>query len=901
MTFACGAKLGPYEIQSTLGAGGMGEVYRARDSRLDRAVAIKVLPPHLSDSTEAKQRFEREARAISSLNHPNICTLYDVGHQDGTDYLVMEFLEGQTLAERLMKGPLPAEQVLKCGIEICEGLEKAHKTGVVHRDLKPGNVMLTKTGAKLMDFGLAKAVPAGPSLSSSLEMTMSGPSADQPLTARGTVVGTFQYMSPEQVEGKEADARSDIFALGAVLYEISTGRRAFAGKTQASIVAAILAAEPQPISTLQPMTPPALDRVVATCLAKDPDERFQTAHDLKLQLKWIAEGGSKAGVPAPVGARRKLREVIAWGLAAIMAVSGLILAARYYSARQLPETPLFVSVIPPAGVFPDTWGKNGPPQVSPDGGSIAFVGCKSASTSLSMGGSSSCAIWLQSLHSTNAHEIPGTTGAYSPFWSPDGHDIAFFAEGKLKRVATEGGPVQVVCDAEDGRGGSWGSSGTIIFAPTRTSPILRVAATGGVPEAATKTTPVITNLGGFAGHRWPNFMPDGEHFVYVHTPSGSCAETSEMHFASLDGKQDIALMRSCGTGVFSNGRLIYWRDGNLVAQPFDPNRGVLSGVAAAIAEHAGFDFAFSSSEFSASAGKLIYIAGEGFTGTQLGWYDRTGKMVGTLGERDHYVDVAISPDGTRVAVSTMHTKEREIRVLDERGTRYRLGAGGINYPAWSADGRQIYFTSDANGPHDIFVKAADGSGNEQQVVRFDKGQLGAAFIAASPGGKYLAYVAIGPQGKLGIYTVPLIGDHTPHPLIDSAGNESAPAFSPDGKWLAYESNQSGRREVYITPFPVGGAQYQVSTNTGERPLWSRRGKEIFYREYLTLMAVDVKERSGAIELSAPKRLFEVASLDLSGRWFDVSPDGRFLMNASRPETQTQNFGLVVNWPAELNK
>jgi len=330
MALTPGTKLGPYEIHSPLGAGGMGEVYRASDTRLDRTVAVKILPAHLSSNPEAKQRFEREARAISSLNHPNICTLYDVGHQDGVDYLVMEFLEGQTLSERLMKGALPPEQMLKCGIEICEGLEKAHKTGVIHRDLKPGNVMLTKTGAKLLDFGLAKAAAGGMAPSSSLTMTLSGPSAEQPLTARGMIVGTFQYMSPEQVEGKEADARSDIFAMGAVLYEMSAGKRAFTGKTQASIVAAILASEPPPVSTVQPMAPPALDRVVATCLAKDPDERFQTAHDLKLQLRWIVEGGSKAGIPAPVAAQRKNRERILWAaLTLLVAMCGALAAIHF--------------------------------------------------------------------------------------------------------------------------------------------------------------------------------------------------------------------------------------------------------------------------------------------------------------------------------------------------------------------------------------------------------------------------------------------------------------------------------------------------------------------------------------------------------------------------------------------
>src|SRR5271169_5589035 len=367
MALTSGTKLGPYEIVSPLGAGGMGEVYRARDTRLDRTVAIKILPAHLSDNAEAKQRFDREARAISSLNHPNICTLHDVGHQDGIDYLVMEYLEGQTLAERLLKGALPLEQVLKYGSEICEGLEKAHKTGVIHRDLKPGNIMLTKAGAKLMDFGLAKATMDGTPSSSSLTMTLSRPSAEQPLTEKGTIVGTFQYMSPEQIEGKEADVRSDVFAMGAVLYEMATGKRAFTGKTQGSLVAAILAAEPQPISTLQPMTPPALDRVVATCLAKDPEERFQTAHDLKLQLKWMAEGGSKAGIPAPLAAQRKIRERMLWAVVALLVAGCAVLAAIL--RQSTPERQVLHAYIPaPAKVeFAFVGDRTAPLAISPDG------------------------------------------------------------------------------------------------------------------------------------------------------------------------------------------------------------------------------------------------------------------------------------------------------------------------------------------------------------------------------------------------------------------------------------------------------------------------------------------------------------------------------------------------------
>ena len=505
MALTAGTKLGPYEIQSPLGAGGMGEVYRACDTRLDRSVAIKILPAHLTDNPEAKQRFDREARAISSLNHPNICTLYDVGHQDGTDYLVIEFLEGETLASRLAKGPLPPEQVLKYGIEICEGLEKAHKTGVIHRDLKPGNIMLTKTGAKLMDFGLAKIV-TGPPPSSGLTATLDGAWAGEsargsqnPLTARGTIVGTFQYMSPEQVEGKEADARSDIFALGAVLYEMATGKRAFEGKTTASVIAAVLERDPVPISVTQPMSPPALDRVVKVCLAKDPDERFQSVHDLKLQLKWIAEGGSQTGVPAPVAAKRKNRERALAAAALVFALAALALGFAYFRRPANDAPSLRSSILPPENAsFVGGVAASGY-AFSPDGTRLVF-------SVQSVEGKSG--LWMRPLNSLTAQELAGTENGALPFWSPDGQWVGFFADGKLKKTLASGGSAQVICDAPVGRGGTWNAQGVIVFAPTIGGPLFRVSANGGVPAAVTQLDPAT----GETTHRWPDFLPDGVHF-----------------------------------------------------------------------------------------------------------------------------------------------------------------------------------------------------------------------------------------------------------------------------------------------------------------------------------------------------------------------------------------------------
>jgi len=548
----------------------MGEVYRARDTRLDRTVAIKILPAHLSHNPEAKQRFDREARAISSLNHPNICTLHDIGHQDGIDYLVMEYLEGQTLAERLMKGPLPLDQVLKYGIEICEGLEKAHKTSVTHRDLKPGNIMLTKAGAKLMDFGLAKAATAGMAQSSNLALTLSGPSADQPLTARGTIVGTFQYMAPEQVEGKEADARSDVFAMGAVLYEMATGKRAFNGRTQASIVAAILAAEPQPISTLQPMTPPALDRVVATCLAKDPEERFQTAHDLKLQLKWMAESGSKAGIPAPLAAQKKIRERMLWAVVALLAAGCAVLAAILRPST--PERQVLHAYIPaPAKVeFAFVGDRTAPLAISPDGTRLAFGATGADGKQL---------LWVRVLRAASSQPLPGTEGLTHPFWSPDSRFIAFFAEGKLKKIEATGGPPQIICDASDGRGGAWNGDGVIVFSPAFNGPLFKVSAAGGAPVQVTELDSAL----GESSHRWPQFLPDGRHFLYF--ARGMAAQVSTTYVGSLDSREKKLLFRSPTNVVASTaGYLLFIRNSTLMAQPFDAKSLTVHGDAVPVAE-----------------------------------------------------------------------------------------------------------------------------------------------------------------------------------------------------------------------------------------------------------------------------------------------------------------------------
>jgi hypothetical protein len=713
------------------------------------------------------------------------------------------------------------EQVLKYGAQVADALDKAHRGGVVHRDLKPGNIMLTTTGAKLLDFGLAKSTSP---LTTGVTLTTAVPT--HPVTQEGTIVGTFQYMSPEQIEGREVDGRSDIFSLGAVLYEMLTGRKAFDGKNQLSVAGAILEKEPSPIGAVKPTTPAVLDHAIRKCFAKIPDDRWQSANDLASELKWVAESGADSATLRVVEKPRKFRGGVAWVTMTLAAIA-LAIVATYYATRATPQSPLMASVIPPPGVFADTSGRIGPPQISPDGKKLAFIGCKSESAAASMLGGKTCSIWLRVLASAEAREVNDTSDAYYPFWSPDGREIAFFGDGKLKRVAADGGPVQVICDAADARGGSWGSSGMIIFAATRLSPILRVTADGGTPVAIAEAKP--SSVPQDASHRWPHFLPDGEHFLYVNAPNGSCTELNELHFASIDGKQDVSLMRTCSSATFASGNLLFWRDGNLVAQRFDPRTGVLSGAPAAIVEHADFEPLFSIAKFSTSAeDELVYMAGDAPTGTQLVWYDRNGKVLGTLGENEHYKTVAISRDGSRVVADTTSMKENKIRILDTRGTRTLMSLG-------SSDGG--YPTC---------------------------------------------------EGKA-------------QPFLHSVANETAPAFSPDGRWLAYESDGSGRKEVYITPFPTAGAQYQVSTSGGERPVWRHDGKEIYYREGLIIMAVEVNTKASPVEFSSPKALFEMASGNLNGRYYDVAPDGRFLTNTSPLAKKEQSFSLVVNWPGRLKK
>jgi Tol biopolymer transport system component len=889
-----GTKLGPYEVISQAGAGGMGEVYRARDTRLDRTVAIKILPAHLSSNPEAKQRFDREARAISSLNHPNICTLYDVGHQDGVDYLVMEFLEGETLADRLEKGALLPEQVLKYGIEICEGLEKAHRGGVTHRDLKPGNVMLTKTGAKLMDFGLAKSGSQSNAPASGL--TLTSPVASRPLTQEGMVVGTFQYMSPEQIEGKEADARSDIFALGAVLYEMATGKRAFDGKSTTSVIAAILERNPTPISAVRPMFPRALDSVVKTCLEKDPDDRWQSVRDLRTNLEWIAEGNG--AVASSAAQYKPWRERAAWILAVALLCALAFFAVGHDHAPFASEPVRFSLYPPEKAVF------SGPPNItvpvpqfalSPDGRAMVFV------ANLPGGDP---AIWLRSIDQVTARPLPGTERAQLPFWSPDSRWVGFFAEGKLKKIPVAGGPVQVLADVADAFGGSWGTDDSIIFAKLSSS-IFRVSSGGGIVTAVTKVDSVQK------AHRWPQFLPDGRHFLF-HV-QGDDPEHRGIYVGSLDGGPQKFLVRTGSSAVYAwPGYLLYVDGDTLLGQAFDAAKLEVRGEPFTVAEHVGRSTGFNIGASASGTGMLAHAAAVLHRG-RLTWFDRAGNSLNSVGVEGDYSDFRLSPNGKTLAVSLVDPKawNPDIWLIDlMRGgpSRFTVGSALNAAPVWSPDGSRIVFRTVRNGMTELYAKSAGGGGNEEVVVAYAT-QHAAGIDSPnlvcsdwSPDGRYV--IGSVPQQATGddLWLIPLSGDK-PFKFLGPPSDQIHANFSPDGRFVAYTSNESGRFQVYVQTFPLSDRKWQVSTDGGYEPRWRADGHEIYYlSEDRKLMAVPV---GAGPSFAVPKMLFQTrVSEGVTSRRTHYVPsrDGqRFLVNTQSVDASPNPITVVLNWQAELKK
>jgi eukaryotic-like serine/threonine-protein kinase len=888
---AAGSKLGPYEIVSSAGAGGMGEVYRARDIRLERTVAIKVLPAEVSGNPDLKQRFEREARTLSGLQHPNICVLHDVGSDSGIDFLVMEFLEGETLADRIKRGPLPIDQMVRLGCEIADALDKAHRAGLVHRDLKPGNIMLTRSGAKLLDFGLAKPLAAkaassansAPLLSAAVTMTSPSPHGS-PLTSAGAIVGTVQYMSPEQIEGKEADARSDIFAFGAVLYEMVTGRRAFEGKSQISVASAILEKDPEPIGHVQPASPPALDVIVRTCLAKDPEERYASAHDVKLQLREVrGVAPSVATATATAGKKKWLPRVTT------LAAVALLVAALVLRGNHEPRTPLAAQILPPGDKTFDFIGDAAaPPVLSPDGSQMVF----------GAGGQ----LWLRHADTGRYMPLENTAGAYFPFWSPDSKYIGFFGAGKMRVLQLSTGAVSVICDATNGRGASWGSSGFIIFTPSIQAPIFKVPAGGGTPEQVT------TILSEHTTHRWPVFLPDGKHFLYLAgNHNAAKGAVNAIYEGSLDRKESQRLIQTSSNVLYASGYLLYNTATELVAQRFDAGAGKLIGDPIHLPFAAYFDGGIWRNLLSASENGLLVFgnANADFSG-RIRWFSSEGQRLSVLDDPAAR-NPRLSPDGRRLAIEKGDPTS-DLWIYDLNGSgRTRVTSSGRNYtPVWSPDGRQLAF-ADISGNDSSDVRAnltvavLDGSSPPKTVAPTGHYQNPTDW---SRDGKYILFEE-GDPGTTDIYAVSTAPGSKPFSVIATPAWERDGRFSPDGKWIAFTSQESGPAAVYVAPFPGPGAKIEVASGGVSGPRWRSDGRALYFLNNAgEIFEVSISIGPGGVQLGTPRKLF-TAGVGLNvftSPAYDVTTDGKkFVIYGSDRSLTESALNLLVNWDSTITK
>ena len=862
----------------------MGEVYRARDTRLDRTIAIKILPAQFSSDPVHKQRFEREAKTISGLNHPHICVLYDVGHQDGIEYLVMECVEGETLAKRLEKGPLPLEQVLKYGAQIADALDKAHRSGVVHRDLKPGNIMLTPTGAKLLDFGLAK--PAAPVLTGA---TLSAATPRSPMTEEGTIVGTFQYMSPEQVEGEELDGRSDIFSLGAVLYEMLTGQRAFQGKSQLSVASAILEKEPAPISSIKPLTPPTLDHGIRKCLAKLPDERWQSAGDLASELKWMAENTGQLGAVVPMVGAGKATKNLGWFVACALLV--LLLAGAIWWRNSKPPEQLmhFYASVPFAAH--DV-------ALSPNGHTAAVVGYLESTRKN--------VIWIYELGLPGARSLTDTEGAIYPFWSADGRSLAFFADGRLKKLDISGGPAQTICDAPSGRGGTWNKDGVIVFTPNAgvRGGLYRVSAAGGTPTRITTPDPNR----GENSHRWPMFLPDGTHYLYMTANFSGMKRVNAIFIGSLDSNEKRFVVEADANAAYAApGYLLFVREKTLLAQRFDLKRFTVTGEPTAILTGIQYESPLRRAVFAASDNGLVLAqTGSGVALSQPLWFDRKGNEVGAVGKPDLYSNVSLAAYGKSVAVDKTDVASVTVDVwalaLQADSVKRLTFAPAINVdPIWSPDAGQLIFSSNRQFlGQNLYIKNSNGAQEEKVILADELGNLDNFPSDWSRDGKHILFTR---GTDLWAATLP---DLKGNLFLKAASVLRNGQFSPDGKWVAYASNETGKWQIYVTSFPEARGKWQVSTGGGEQPRWRGDGKELFYlsSDY-QVMAAPV--RTGAnFDVGAPAALFQATPRQTISLFdlfvYDVSRDGqRFLINTPVKQAETAPMSVILNWPAKLNK
>jgi eukaryotic-like serine/threonine-protein kinase len=883
LTLTDGQRLGPYQILAAIGAGGMGEIYKAHDTRLDRIVAIKVLPALYEHNQDIRSRFEREAKAISRLNHPNICTLHDIGQENGTGYLVLEYLEGDTLATRLKKGALSPVELITYATQIADALERAHKQGLVHRDLKPANIMLAKDGAKLLDFGLAKL-----QVKEGIVEGVEGATRTTPLTGEGTIIGTLQYMAPEQLEGKEADHRSDIFAFGAVLYEMATGQRAFQGSSQASLIAAILKEEPRPISELQPMSPPMLDRAIRQCLAKDPDQRWQSAGDLKRALQWASEGGSQVGIPLPVSRRRKSREKTLWIVCGILFFVASTLAGIHFTQRiSKPKVARFI-MSAPTGLTAVSW-----PQLSPDGNTLAFVALDT---------NGQAGIYLRPLNSIEAHLLVKTQNTNSrPFWSPDSKQLAFFENTtQLKKISLAGGMAQLVCEAQMGVDGSWGSGGVIIFDGGQTDSIRQVPAAGGTPAAASR----IDHTDKEKMNGWPCFLPDGEHFLFIALKDTSGGEWT-LKVGSIKSLEAMALTTVDSRVTYANGHILYVKNNLLVAHQFDTDNLKLIGEPipltssiAALAERALFS--------ASDDGTLIFQRGHAGSQHLIVSVDRRGDSAVQIGPLAPYGCFALSPDNNRLAYEMASDQQNlmDIWVRDLRrnvASRLTFGPGINGWPIWNYDGSKVLFTSNRTASRFcVMQRNANGTGTDEKLLANDSLDISAT-DASSSGSRFVLQASSNNE-DLWIHDM---ATGKTEQLLTQPYSEQRGVLSPDGRLIAYQSNETREAEIYIRELTPTGGKWQVSTTHGRCPKWRADGKELYYITYdYDFMAVPISYDKG-LEIGTPVKLFNhrfvFSGTQTLSPYAPTSDGKRFYILSPTDQSKTSEFVVVQNWVEELKK
>jgi Tol biopolymer transport system component len=880
MTLSIGSRLGPYEILAPLGAGGMGEVYRARDTRLSREVAVKVLPSQRTPTPEARERFEREARTISQLSHPNICVLHDVGREGDTEYLVMELVEGETLSDRLARGPLPLDQALRFGAEIAAALDAAHRKGIVHRDLKPGNVMLTKSGVKLLDFGLARAFDAPAAVSD----VTAAPTMARALTSEGVIVGTVSYMSPEQLEGKAPDARSDTFALGVVLYEMLTGRRAFSGASQATVITAIMTTEPAPISEQLPLSPPELDRLVRICLAKDPSNRWQSAHDVELQLRSIGASGAVARVAPGGGAPGRRRAArLPWAAAAACAA---IAALALYGGRRVraPESTIRFSVLRPENGEFQYLAEGNFLAVSPDGSQLAYV------ASDPKGGRR---VWIRPLSALSGRSLPGTEGANSILWSPDGRSIAFFTRDKLKRIDPAGGAAVPICDIPMGGGGKAGTWGRadILFSAIQGGALYRVPASGGQPtvEIQASLSQAQLRLG------WPWFLPDGERYMYLVRESDGWGNL----MLAEPGKKPRAVTRLASFFQYVDpGYLVFSHESTLLAQRFDLKTARVSGDPVPVADHVRYFYSTGSAAFAARGGTIAYQSEN--DASRLAWFDRTGREGEVLSTPGGYLDVSLAGDGKRVLFSRTRPGLETYHVWSydlERGveTAVTTGLDTEAFPHLLADGRTLVFSAVRGTPplltrRDLATGKEDPLTPESRVFQMPQD--------VSPDGRTLLYVERTATGSFDIWTLALEPGGKVAPLLQSPFGKTNVRFSPDGRYVAFLSLESGGEEAYVMPFPGPGERVRVSKGGAGILRWSRSGEILYLSFDGHFVSVPIRT-SPTLQIGAPTTLFTVGPIGRTWNDFDVTPDGqRFLAIVPEVIGNESPLNVIVHWAPE---